>query len=219
VLLALFLLLAGVVVGLIRGGRLDKISAAQFRMPWLVFVALALQVGAQAVSTSVVALQHGGDGRAILTASYALVILFVALNFRYPGTALIGAGLLANLGVILANGAMPVSLSAMHAAGAHALPGLQTGVKHEVMGRATRLRLLSDIIPLPGLGIVSVGDIVLGTGIFLLVQRLVAYQPKRLAGKSPPRRRAGGAGPGPTSRQPPSAVPAGGPEDPPAEIT
>lgn len=217
-LLALILLVAGLVAGLIRGGRLDNISGAQFRMPWLVFVALGLQVGAQAVSTSVVALHHGGDGRAILSLSYALVLLFVGLNFRYPGTALIGAGLLTNLAVILANGAMPVSLSAMHAAGAHALPGLQTGVKHEVMGGATRLRLLGDIIPLPGLGIVSIGDIVLGSGVFLLVQRLVAYQPKRRASKSP-RRRMGRGGPGAWAGRHPSAVPAGGPEDPPAEIT
>lgn len=218
-LLALILLLAGVVVGLIRGGQLDNISGARFRMPWLVFVALALQVGAQIVSTSMVALHHGGDGRAILTLSYALVILFVALNFRYPGTALIGAGLLANLGVISANGAMPVSLWAMHAAGAHTLPGLQTGIKHEVMGRATRLRLLGDIIPLPGLGIVSAGDIVLGTGVFLLVQRLVAYQPKRQAGRSPPRHRASRSDPAPASGRSASALPTGGPEDPPVGLT
>ncbi|MGH2718148.1 MAG: DUF5317 domain-containing protein [Actinomycetota bacterium] len=159
-------------VGLIRGGHFDNISGAQFRQPWMVFAGLALQVGAQLLEPKVPSL-HGGLGVVVLAISYALVIGFVVLNIRYPGSALIGAGLVLNLIVIMANGAMPVSLWAVHAAGAKSLPGLATGVKHHTMGHGSRLDWLGDIIPLPGLGVLSVGDCVLGVGIFVLVQRMV----------------------------------------------
>ena len=177
-LLAAILLVLGVAVGLVRGGRLDNISGVEFRLPWLVFGGLALQVAAQAASRAIPVLHRQG-GPIVLGISYGLVIIFVLLNFRYPGTALVGVGLALNLAVILANGAMPVSLSAIHAAGGHALPGLQSGVKHHVMNRGTRLRWLGDILPLPGLGVASAGDVVLGAGMFVLVQHLIAYPPKR----------------------------------------
>lgn len=176
-LLALIPIVLGVIVGLLRGGHFDNISAAQFRQPWLVFAGLILQVGAQALSPSIPALRRGIAGPAVLVISYALLIVFVGLNAKYPGTLLIGIGLLANLTVILANGAMPVSLGAMRAAGAHSLPGLQAGVKHHVMGPGTHLRAMGDIIPVPQIGIVSVGDVILAAGIFVLVQRLVRQQP------------------------------------------
>lgn len=162
----------GVVVGLVRGGHFDNISGAQFRQPWMVFAGLALQVVAQLLEPKFPAL-HGGLGVVVLAASYALVIGFVALNIKFPGTVLIGAGLVLNLIVIMANGAMPVSLWAVHAAGAKSLPGLATGVKHHAMGAGSRLDVLGDIIPLPGLGVLSVGDCVLAVGIFVLVQRMV----------------------------------------------
>lgn len=180
--LALIPLVLGIVVGLVRGGKLENFSAAAFRQPWMVFAGLALQVGAQAAEPSVPALHNGAAGPAVLAVSYALVIGFVVLNIRFPGTLFIGVGLLLNLAVILANGAMPVSMAAVHAAGARSLPGLQSGVKHHPMGPGTHLDILGDIIPVPALGIVSVGDVILGIGIFLLIQRLMAYQPRRSAG-------------------------------------
>jgi hypothetical protein len=179
VLIALIPLVAGIVVGLIRGGRFENISAAHFRQPWMVFAGLALQVAAQALEPHVPALHQGPAGLAVLAASYALVIGFVALNIRFPGTVLVGAGLLLNLAVILANGAMPVSLAAVHAAGAKSLPGLQTGVKHHTMTPGSHLKVLGDVIPLPGLGVLSAGDVVLGAGIYLLVQRMMRDRSKR----------------------------------------
>jgi len=184
VLIALIPLVLGVAVGLLRGGRFDNISAAQFRQPWMVFAGLAIQVGAQLLEPKIPAL-HGGAGYLVLAISYALVIGFVALNLRFPGAIFIGAGLLLNLIVITANGAMPVSLWAVHAAGAKSLPGLATGVKHHTMGPGSRLDVLGDIIPLPELGVLSVGDCVLGLGIYLLVQRMVLRGADPAAGGVP----------------------------------
>ena len=173
-LLALVLLVAGVVVGLLRGGSLDNISAVRFRLPWLVFVGLGLQVGVEVAASKFPGIQRGVTGPLVLAVSYAFVGAFVALNARSPGALLIGLGLALNLAVILANGAMPVSLWALNVSGSQAAPHLQHAVKHRAKGPGTRLGFLGDNIPAPPLGIVSVGDGVLGAGVFLLVDHLVA---------------------------------------------
>lgn len=176
-LLALVLLVVGVVSGLVRGGRLENISSVRFRQPWLVFLGLGLQVGAEAAAAAWPAIHRGITGPAILTISYALIFGFVALNRHFPGTMLIGLGLTLNLAVILANGAMPVSLWAVHAAHFPTAPHLQNALKHRVKGPGTRLGFLGDIIPIPILGIVSPGDVVLGIGVFVLVYRLMLPAP------------------------------------------
>jgi hypothetical protein len=173
------LLVLGVVAGLLRGGRLQNISGVRFRRPVLVFLGLGLQLGAEAAAARFPVIQGSVLGPLILLVSYALVIGFVALNVRFPGTVLMGIGLVLNLAVILANNGMPVSLHAIHEAGGHAIPHLQNALKHRPMGPGTRLGFLGDIVPLPFLGVVSAGDIVLATGVFALVYRLVAYRPKR----------------------------------------
>jgi len=177
VLLALVLLVAGVVTGLVRGGSLDAITGVRFRLPWLVFVGLGLQVGAEIAAAHIPSIHQGPVGPLILAVSYVFVAAFVLLNLRFPGTVLIGLGLLMNLTVILANGAMPVSLWALRAAGSHAAPTLQHAVKHRPKGPGTRLGFLGDIIPAPPLGIVSLGDVVLSVGLFLLVNHLVVPEP------------------------------------------
>jgi hypothetical protein len=180
VLLAFVLLLAGVVVGVLRGGSLENINRVRFRLPWLVFIGLALQMGAEAAASRFPGIQRGVAGPLVLAISYGFVGTFVVLNVRFPGALLIGLGLVLNLSVILANGGMPVSLWAMKVSGSHAATHLQNSVKHQVMGRGSRLGFLGDIIPVPPLGIVSVGDVVLGAGVFVLVTRLMAPDKRRI---------------------------------------
>ena len=173
-LLAFVLLLAGVAFGVLRGGSLDNINRVRFRLPWLVFLGLGLQIGVEVAATRFPEIDRGMAGPIVLAISYGCVGAFVALNFRFPGALIIGLGLALNLSVILANGAMPVSRWAATVSGSHTAPHLQNSVKHMDMGPGTRLRLLGDIIPLPPIGVVSVGDVVLGAGVFVLVSYLMA---------------------------------------------
>jgi len=198
VLLALLLLLIGLVAGLARGGRVENITRVHFRQSWLVFLGLALQVGAEVTAHVDLRIIRGPAGSVILGVSYGLVLAFVALNVRFPGTILMGAGLLLNLTVILANHGMPVSLRAAQEAGIHSLPHLGSEVKHKIMDRRTRLGFLGDVIPLPLVGVVSAGDVVLGAGVCLLVDRLVAGQPGGRSHRGSP---------APKRRQPPAAAP------------
>ena len=102
-LLALLLLTVGLVAGLARGGRVQNITHVHFRQPWLVFLGLALQIGVEAAGHADLGILRGAVGLVVLGVSYGLVMMFVALNVRFPGTILMGAGLLLNLTVILAN--------------------------------------------------------------------------------------------------------------------
>jgi hypothetical protein len=174
VLLAFVLLLAGVVVGVLRGGSLENINRVRFRLPWLVLLGLALQMGAETAAVRFPGIHPAVAGPIALAISYALLATFVALNVRFPGALLIGLGLFLNVSVILANGGMPVSHWAATVSGWHATPNVLHSVKHKWMDRGTRLGFLGDIIPVPPLGIVSVGDVVLGAGVFLLVNHLMA---------------------------------------------
>ncbi len=185
----MILLVLGLVAGLARGGKLSNIATASFEKSWLVFVGLAIQVSAELYAAFVDgSLREGGRGIAILAFSYIFLITFVILNRRLPGAWLIAAGLGLNLLVIIPNGGMPVSLRASAVAGFDPSSYLDSAVKHREMGPDTVLWFLGDVIPMPFIKkIVSVGDLVLGLGIFVLIERLVRYSPKRLrpAGEVP----------------------------------
>ncbi len=179
--LTLILVGAGLVAGIARGGKISNLAKTEWRWVWLVFVGLAIQVGTEVYSIFVDQ-KLGGDQRGILllAASYALLIAFLALNRENPGTPLMALGLLLNIVVIFANGGMPVSLQAARAAGFDPSGYLRASIKHKTMGPGTVLWFLGDIVPLPVLrNIVSVGDVLLGLGVFVFVQRSVGYSPRR----------------------------------------
>ncbi len=183
--LALVPLLLGFLSGLAHGGKLDNVARTRFRLPWLVFLGLGLQIGGEVVALFYPAYREGGRGAVTLGFSYLLVIAFVICNRRFPGAKLIAIGLTLNLGVILANQGMPVSLRAAHAARIEVAGYLQSAVKHRLMDPDTRLWLLGDLIPVPGIRkVISVGDVALGAGVFFLMDTLVRYRPKRLRSSS-----------------------------------
>jgi hypothetical protein len=185
--IAAFLLVLGLVAGLARGGKLSNLGETGFRMPWLVFAGLGIQAAAELSAASFdPKLRQGGRGIAILALSYVFLIAFVAMNRRAPGALLIGAGLALNLLVIALNGGMPVSASAVRVTGMDLHDYLARSVKHRPMGPSTLLPFLGDVIPLPFVNkIVSIGDCVIGAGIFVMVERLVRYSPKRLKEQQP----------------------------------
>ena len=171
----------GLLAGLARGGKIGNVTVARFRLAYLVFAGLAIQVGAEFYAAfGDRNLRNDGRGIAILVFSYALLIVFVLANLRLPGIVLIGLGLGLNLAVIVPNGGMPVSLKSANAAGFDPSGYLGSAVKHRELNESTRLGFLGDVIPLPLLRkVISPGDIVQGLGIFLLVEGLVRYDPRR----------------------------------------
>lgn len=151
----------------LRGGSLRAIAETEFRWVWLVFVGFAVQIGMDLWDPD--SLSETGT-TLVLVWTNAAIVVFLVLNRHLPGMLLAGAGLAVNLVVIIANGAMPVSLEAARIAGIET--SLATGIGHEPMTSSTVLAWLGDVIPLPGIGLViSPGDIVLAAGLSWLAYR------------------------------------------------
>ncbi len=117
--------------------------------------------------------------RFIFPASYALLLGFVALNWRSIGLLIIGAGMVLNLLPILANGGlMPISPSSLEEAGRGAeLAKLELGdavpeSKNVLLEESeTHLEFLSDRFVWDTSGPVSVfsiGDVVIAAGLGVL---------------------------------------------------
>jgi hypothetical protein len=172
---------AAVLVALARGGSLDRLARLNLRLTGFVLFALLLQFWVIYVPERQA---NGWTVRVlVLIASYLILAGFVWLNRRVPGMWLLGVGLLVNLAVMVANGGyMPVTREALEAAG-HAQLILGDGPGARVMGSKdvvlplaeTHLGILSDIFvvppPFPIPSVFSVGDVLIGLGIFRLVQR------------------------------------------------
>lgn len=184
--IAVILLVVGLIAGLARGGKLDNLAKLEFRYPLLVFLGLTIQVASEVFAGFVPpGWRDDGRGLAILLSSYILLIAFVVINRHLPGMLFVGIGLALNLLVITLNGGMPVSIRSAEEVGIDPGVYLERAIKHRPLGPGTLLPFLADVIPLPFIrNVVSVGDVVLGVGVFLLVERSVRYQPRRLRGTS-----------------------------------
>ncbi|MDQ3940700.1 MAG: DUF5317 domain-containing protein [Actinomycetota bacterium] len=156
----------GAVAGLLAGGSLDSLATTRFRWTPLLLASLVGQLVLQFWSPSWLT---PAVSLAALLALNALVAAFLARNRRLPGTLLAAVGLLLNVAVIAANGAMPVSEEAARIAGIESSPSGE-GFKHEPLDDDTRLPLLADALPAPFFrSVYSLGDIYLALGILYLV--------------------------------------------------
>ncbi|MGH2773305.1 MAG: DUF5317 domain-containing protein [Actinomycetota bacterium] len=175
--------LLGLLAGLARGGRVSNIALSRFRAPWLVLSGLLIQA-----TGTVMALAAPDTGRRLyiwfLGASFALLIAFALTNLRLSGMVIIAAGLAMNAAVILLNDGMPVLRRAAEIAGLRADKYLRLGVKHRAMGPDTVAGFFGDVIPVPVLKkVISAGDVLIGAGMFVLVDALVRYAPRRRESK------------------------------------
>lgn len=174
--LTLSVLLA-VMVGLARGGKWTNLVTFKFKTMWLVFTAIALQL---LVFNSV---WDRLMGSGILTnliygASIILVTLFVLVNADIKGLRLLGLGVLLNGMAIAANGgSMPSSLGALKkilpVERMEQLLGGSASYNVILISENTRLKYLCDIFYIPGVNVYSVGDVLIATGAFFTIQRMM----------------------------------------------
>lgn len=158
----------GIVVALLRGGKL-RIENVGLRAMWVAPAAVALQLfGFVSPGTLL--------NSVLMLGSYALLVYGLIRNRHLQSLRLVLLGVLLNALVIAANGGrMPVDLDAARATGLNT-SGLLAGtdVKHVAAGVNARLAFLGDVIPLPVLDrVISVGDVAILLGLFLLVQDLM----------------------------------------------
>lgn len=158
------IIVAAVGLGYVLGGRLSRLSELPIRLGPLALAGLLLQL-------------WNPPGRwpyAVLLLSFALLFAFTLLNRRITGFALITAGLVLNVGVIVLNGGMPVSRHALVASDQREtlLPLLEDGgAKHHLATDDDRLLVLADVIPIPSpiRQVISVGDLFTYGGVGVVV--------------------------------------------------
>ncbi|MGI5839980.1 MAG: DUF5317 domain-containing protein [bacterium] len=172
------IVVVAILIALLRGGKVGRLFNLHFERIELIFIALFLQY-AVSLSAALGLPVITRYGNAVLGASYLLLLLGIWFNRKLPAARMIAVGVLLNALVILANGGrMPVSAAALSQAGLdYYIPLLEKGnyLKHAMLDAGTYFPFLADIIPLkpsvyPGGKVISVGDIILNLGVFLLVQ-------------------------------------------------
>ncbi len=151
-LLLLGVIVLGLLIGLALGGSLRALEQISFRWWGLAVMGLALQFVPIPSSWG-----QRGHWLAVglLVASYAVLTVFVAANFRLPGFPLMAVGFVLNLVAVAANGGMPVSADAVRTAYGPGAPSLITalrtegGEKHHIQRPDDILLPITDQVPVP----------------------------------------------------------------------
>ena len=169
-LLFVLVVVAGVAVGLARGGALVGLVEPGVKARWLA-------LGCLAVQASVVALPLPGlGGFVLLVAALAALLGIARANARLAGAPLLALGLLLNLIVVLANVGMPVAAATLERAGIRVEQPLphRPDAKHVLDAGEARLGLLGDRLAVRPLRTVTgYGTVIELAGLFLLLQHLV----------------------------------------------
>jgi hypothetical protein len=162
-------LIAGFVIGMARGGRLQNIDSAAIKFAPLLALGIVVQAAARFTSSG---------GVVILLLSYLLLLAFVGLNLNLVGMGIVAVGIAMNALVIGVNGGMPVRPDAIAEAGIaapSAVDALDFGTKRHLETDDDRLTWLGDIVPVPlGAGeVLSFGDLVMAVGVADVIVHLL----------------------------------------------
>jgi hypothetical protein len=168
-------------------GSLGAVSAIRLRSPWMVFVAMVLQIAV--INVLEHALPHVVAAW-VHVVSYALAAAFLYVNRRISGLWVVACGAALNVAPIVANGGvMPASPAAVARAG-RAEPSDKFA--NSAATAHAELAWLGDVFAVPAgyplANVFSVGDVVLVLGAGVVLHRASG---SRLVG----RRRAGEGGP------------------------
>ena len=152
----------GLVLGLLVGGRLDRLGDLRLRWAPLMLLGLAIQI---AIFSEAGGRFVGEASPAIYIASNAVVLAAVLRNAAIPGVALIAAGAGCNLAAIVANGGwMPADPNALVLVGA-----LGEVYPNSIVVADPALRPLTDLFALPAwlpfANVFSIGDVLIGVGV------------------------------------------------------
>jgi len=158
----LFSIVAGLVFGLVTGGKIGNLATLRFRWPWLIFAAVIVRESIVLTPLN----RFDGARYAYVIALAAIVAWTIWQLNRLRGVWLITAGATLNLLVIVMNGArMPVAPEL-----ASSLLRRGNVGQYTVMGGGTHLNLLGDWISLyPSPEAYSPGDVLIGVGLAIVV--------------------------------------------------
>jgi hypothetical protein len=176
--------LVALALGILLGGSPAALGELRLERLWLAYAAIGLQVIA---FPSNVLPWTTPDlvARGLWLFSYALLIAMILRNRHLRGIMILGAGLTCNLVAIIANrGLMPVTDDAQRGA------GLSYDISNNSVSLTDpHLTALVDRFAAPGwlplANVYSVGDVLIGIGIVIVI--VLAMRPRLLRRAAPPR--------------------------------
>ncbi|MDQ3879889.1 MAG: DUF5317 domain-containing protein [Chloroflexota bacterium] len=172
-----------VILGLLAGGRIERLGELRLRWPWLAIAGLVFQgILFSAPVTAVV----GDAGPPLYVVSTGLVLATVLRNVAIPGLVAVAAGAASNLAAILANGGyMPADPAAL----AIAEKAASVGYSNSRVLADPALAPLTDVFGMPAwvpfANVFSVGDVLIGVGVAVTVLWAVLRRPTRASDTVP----------------------------------
>jgi hypothetical protein len=154
-----------IIVVVVTKGSVERLGRLRFRMLWLLFLGLAIQIVLEVVDFPKDRIEDVGF--AILLLSYALILGFCLLNRSVRGMTIIAIGVALNVLVIALNQGMPTKDDVRERGGREVHVPIEQTVKHRPQEDDDLLAFLGDVITAPGFPNqqFSIGDIVMGLGI------------------------------------------------------
>ena len=163
----LYAIPAGIVAGLLLGGRMEGLGRIQFRWAWVFMLGLAVQL---VLFSDYVTERIGPAGMPIYVVSTLVVAAAIVANLRVAGMPIVLAGAVSNLVAIVANGGyMPASAAALAALGRP----VKDGYSNSSFVPDPALPWLTDIFALPSwlpwTNVFSIGDVLIGLGVVVVI--------------------------------------------------
>ena len=175
---------AALVIAVLIGGDVRRLSQLRIRHLELLFAAFAVKVAVALLGTAHSQLAVN-IARPLNVIGACLLLAVVWFNRRIPGAILFAAGLTLNLVVILAfGGRMPVLLPGDADPNSAALALLKGGLDplHVALQHPQGLWFIGDIFTIPGIGghfsLVSIGDLLMAAGVAWLIIRCSQRSPE-----------------------------------------
>jgi len=173
-------LVASIIIGLIRGGKLSRFAYIKFSKLWVFILAIVIQA-------SIVFFGLGGNTfvldfiKELYILSYVLLFIGILTNINYRSLWVVVIGSIMNIFVFLSNGwKTPISIESLNLIGLSDLSAMvESGsiTLYTPLVDTTRYAFLADFIvipqPYPFPQILSGGDIVIALGLFLFVQSII----------------------------------------------
>jgi len=163
----LYAIVAGLVVGRAAGGRPGALAAIHFRWGPLIALGFLAQV---VLFSDAVASRVGDLGPVLYVASTLVVVTAVLRNLDLPGIWLVVLGAISNMAAIASNGGyMPATPEAIASMGRTA----PTVYSNSAVVASPNLPWLIDRFALPRwlpfANVISIGDVLLAAGVFVLL--------------------------------------------------
>lgn len=170
-------LVISIVIGLLRKGNLKSLSKIPLKKLELIFISFIIRYLPLVLKGNLLE-TAARFNLIIVSASYLLLLYALTSNWHIKTMRLVTLGIFLNFVVIAINGGkMPVSIPALDIVGLDELKPLlfdPSYLYHTAINSATRLNFLGDIFPLPPPyprpRVFSIGDLLMGIGIFLTIQ-------------------------------------------------